>query len=553
MNLQPDLSLSVPIKRNNGGGPDYFTIQEILTFCHEQGFNSFFLNDSGYTWSGLIISMWNFPEHTTDLYLADNTYLGIEGAVGVNLHQSSGFHKNALSSGYGSLQTKDTLSGDNPAQTINNVMYYYQSSTREYANQGTIYYGGTYDNIYINGEKIPDYTIDLIHYIDASGTECKFIYEGDSEPITYQAIKYVRLQNNNGPNTLDFCNSAICCSNRTGYNDYNLGMTIFSLLPFKIKYAYKFAGESTWNYDSKGTWNYQSGSNCYSKQYYHENKVGNEVFYSTGIYQTVGYSQITLIDSYLPFFTDIAIYNDFVTLPYYPPKLGGGAGSGYIGDHGLVNKKMVGFNVMTSDDPDTKTESVEEAYELPIAGKPKIGNGFCRIKFLRSIEPPNGFKIYNLDDEIGCKCYFNSMHVKTVRDVVQIVENANLGNIIAFLDMGWTWTGLNIEPKDFSGDSVYLYDKNYDPDTGSSVCYIGIKDVYSSPASMYMLNGDGTAIAFSEARTHNWSSKSGEPFPQGYCYASYESTSVTCNYEGGIYIPKSINVYLNDQLYRSAM
>ena len=258
------------------------------------------------------------------------------------------------------------------------------------------------------------------------------------------------------------------------------------------------------------------------------------------------------------FYTDLAYshaYIDDVEQPLPVSSQGGGAGSGYIGNSLLSNKKMVGYNVPTSSAESTYTESVNEASETPVANKPKIGNGFARIKFLREWippEPPNGFKIYNLDDEIGCKCYFNSMHVKTVRDVVQIVENANLGNIIAFLDMGWTWTGLNIEPKDFSGDSVYLYDKNYDPDTGSSVCYIGIKDVYSSPASMYMLNGDGTAIAFSEARTHNWSSKSGEPFPQGYCFASYNSSSITCNYEGGIYIPSSINVYLNDQLYRPA-
>lgn len=85
------------------------------------------------------------------------------------------------------------------------------------------------------------------------------------------------------------------------------------------------------------------------------------------------------------------ILHNVIPLDY---NRGGGAGSGYIGDADLFNKKMVGFNVMTSDDPDTKTESVEEAYELPIAGKPKIGNGFCRIKFLRIIAPPDEYKSY---------------------------------------------------------------------------------------------------------------------------------------------------------------
>lgn len=62
----------------------------------------------------------------------------------------------------------------------------------------------------------------------------------------------------------------------------------------------------------------------------------------------------------------------------------GGAGSGYIGNSLLSNKKMVGYNVPTSSAESTKTESVNEASETPVSGKPKIGNGFARIKFLRS-------------------------------------------------------------------------------------------------------------------------------------------------------------------------
>lgn len=61
----------------------------------------------------------------------------------------------------------------------------------------------------------------------------------------------------------------------------------------------------------------------------------------------------------------------------------GGAGSGYIGNSLLSNKKMVGYNVPTSSAESTKTESVNEASETPVSGKPKIGNGFARIKFLR--------------------------------------------------------------------------------------------------------------------------------------------------------------------------
>lgn len=65
----------------------------------------------------------------------------------------------------------------------------------------------------------------------------------------------------------------------------------------------------------------------------------------------------------------------------------GGAGSGYIGNPLLSNKKMVGYNVPTSSAESTKTESVSEASENPVSGKPKIGNGFARIKFLRDVQP----------------------------------------------------------------------------------------------------------------------------------------------------------------------
>lgn len=67
---------------------------------------------------------------------------------------------------------------------------------------------------------------------------------------------------------------------------------------------------------------------------------------------------------------------------YYSSK-GAGAGSGYIGNSLLSNKKMVGYNVPTSSAEGTKTESVNEVSASAVSGKPKSGNGFARIKFLR--------------------------------------------------------------------------------------------------------------------------------------------------------------------------
>ena len=65
----------------------------------------------------------------------------------------------------------------------------------------------------------------------------------------------------------------------------------------------------------------------------------------------------------------------------------GGAGSGYIGNSLLSNKKMIGYNVPTSSAEGTKTESVEVFDSNYVANKPKAGNGHCRIKFLRNSNP----------------------------------------------------------------------------------------------------------------------------------------------------------------------
>lgn len=66
-------------------------------------------------------------------------------------------------------------------------------------------------------------------------------------------------------------------------------------------------------------------------------------------------------------------------------ETGGGAGSGYIGNSLVSNKKMVGYNVPTSSVESTKTESVNDVSSNAVSGKPKSGNGFARIKFLREI------------------------------------------------------------------------------------------------------------------------------------------------------------------------
>lgn len=79
----------------------------------------------------------------------------------------------------------------------------------------------------------------------------------------------------------------------------------------------------------------------------------------------------------------------------------GGAGSGYIGNSLLSNKKMVGYNVPISSSESTKTESTNEYSESPVSGKPKAGNGFARIKLLNEAPVPPSNYIAWLDPQYG--------------------------------------------------------------------------------------------------------------------------------------------------------
>jgi len=91
-----------------------------------------------------------------------------------------------------------------------------------------------------------------------------------------------------------------------------------------------------------------------------------------------------------------ALYNLLVDT-----SISGGAGSGYIGNSLVSNKKMVGYNVPTSSSESTKTESINEASASPVSGKPKIGNGHARIKLL-------GEPIYKTIEQLAKNVDFNS-------------------------------------------------------------------------------------------------------------------------------------------------
>ena len=84
--------------------------------------------------------------------------------------------------------------------------------------------------------------------------------------------------------------------------------------------------------------------------------------------------------------------------------LSGGAGSGYIGNSLVSNKKMVGYNVPTSSAEATKTESVSVYSATKEANKPKAGNGFARVKFLRDTNIPSEYSYISDINE----CYYSA-------------------------------------------------------------------------------------------------------------------------------------------------
>lgn len=90
------------------------------------------------------------------------------------------------------------------------------------------------------------------------------------------------------------------------------------------------------------------------------------------------------ISSVLPICTNATDFNNAVTNIYVPPVqiTEAGAGSGYIGNSLLSNKKMIGYNVPTSSDAGTETESTNEYHSEGVTGKAKVGNGKVKITFL---------------------------------------------------------------------------------------------------------------------------------------------------------------------------
>lgn len=122
--------------------------------------------------------------------------------------------------------------------------------------------------------------------------------------------------------------------------------------------------------------------------------IGNYYIYVTGV-STTAPTYTDYVTSPLELFLVQDTFNTYIGTHIVT---GGGAGSGYIGNSLVSNKKMVGYNVPTSSAEGTKTESVNVFDSNPVANKPKAGNGFARIKFLHDYIPT--FPITSYDKAI---------------------------------------------------------------------------------------------------------------------------------------------------------
>ena len=158
-------------------------------------------------------------------------------------------------------------------------------------------------------------TIDIIQYTNSNNDTVKWVYEGDSAPITNQSEKYINLQSNNSPERKDFYNSAVIYDIKIpGYNNWHLGVCIFAESPFTLTQYIKWNYSSDWEQETVRTYNYQSGD-YYSSQYYTSISVSSETFDTTSFDQLF-YSDDRIYSFNLPAFNNITDYMDFITQPH---------------------------------------------------------------------------------------------------------------------------------------------------------------------------------------------------------------------------------------------
>lgn len=132
----------------------------------------------------------------------------------------------------------------------------------------------------------------------------------------------------------------------------------------------------------------------------------------------------------------------------------GGAGSGYIGNSFLNNKKMVGHDVPTSSVESTKTESTNEVNASAASGKPKSGDGHARIKLLSRYH--NAFDLFTTTNTANRivnsfskeASYLNPTEGDTYNDLKPYLRNEN------YMFIGGSYNGKKIPVIDTNAKTI---------------------------------------------------------------------------------------------------
>ena len=159
MNLQPDLSLSLPIKNRSGDHAiTYKTVGEILTLARNQGKNAFYCLDNGYSYNGLTIYLVNVtPTSVENLYMGEGLFIDSQasenmGYIGFSGVSFSGNSKVYLCNGNNFYYDYDVSSAWSN-RNIDGIQYKYANgNVSGYGINNTLYMDITYDNLYINGQ-----------------------------------------------------------------------------------------------------------------------------------------------------------------------------------------------------------------------------------------------------------------------------------------------------------------------------------------------------------------------------------------------------------------
>lgn len=187
---------------------------------------------------------------------------------------------------------------------------------------------------------------------------------------------------------IEMCNNLTPCDSiiihkKSGANGYS------AIVPLKIgtRTTYYVGSNALYDISDKQVILWENISGIYDGYYYAYDNNHDFIKYASASFSTQTIDDIEYCydydnrdDDYPPI---MYITSNVEHLLINDTHKAGGAGSGYIGNSLVNNKKMVGFNVPTSDMASTKTESVNVYSASATINTPKSGNGFAKITFMK--------------------------------------------------------------------------------------------------------------------------------------------------------------------------